>query len=245
MKKAWALILALVCLTTSFALAEQARGNAIAGSNAATLIEALENFGLEADGRSDAGKWEGECDDWQDARCSATVLSDEDGQIISATFEIRGKDVGLFDAVMNALDYDMANKAVAASYLKNAMKDKQDHETSFTIGDAAFTIRLTTATSVARIAINNWVSESKSTTKVYTMTVKYTSEIVELSDLLKVVQDVKVRAEADMGSKYLGTARKDELLTVLTPFYDENWHQVIYNGEVAYVWASYCELLQE
>lgn len=254
--KKWLLwLLALVCLTASVAVAEETEKSAIEGSNAETLITALKSFGLEeAKEPYKVGvqtKWEGEYDAGEDASCSATVFSYDSGRIASASFEMRGKDVGLFGHVVKSLDYTLGNKAVAESYLKTAMKEMEKNkgqdsqEKTFTIGDVLFTLRQTTSISVAGIYINGRaISESRSEVKTYTMKVEHTDDIVEMSNLLKVIRDVKVRTEADMGSKCLGTAKKDEILTVLTPFYNKDWHQVTYNGEVAYVWAGYCELLQ-
>lgn len=53
---------------------------------------------------------------------------------------------------------------------------------------------------------------------------------------------VNIRSEANAESRKVGSADKGEKLTVTQAFYSDKWHQILYDGEVCYVSAKYCDI---
>lgn len=246
MKKVFLVLVALVLALLVFpAFAENidTSTQGIAGSDVHALLDALEAFGIETPNpQTGEGKvlWTVRSADVNGVNCEYSILANENDEIISASFTMRGPDNGLFD-VAAAMSYDTANPNVAASFIKSGLKN----ESAMTIGDARFSIRNGTMTSTSSVSINGRTSSSTTKTTTYNLRIEYTSEPSGEILFVRLNHEAKLR-EADNGnSKYHGTAKKGEELMVITPFYSEDWHQIIYNGEIYFVYAEYCEFISE
>lgn len=246
MKRLFPLLVALILMLTAFpALAEDAAASTqgVAGSDVHALLSALEGFGISTpDPQTADGKtvWTSSREDVGGVTCSYSIAANADDQLISATFSMQEADNGLF-GVVAAMGYDAANPDVAASFIRSGLKK----ETAMTIGDARFSLKPQTSTSISSISIGGWSKSSTSTSTTYTLRVEHTDEPGGEITLVRLNHDAKLR-EADNGnSKYHGSAKKGEELMVITPFYSEQWHQIIYNGEVYFVFAEYCEFISE
>ena len=174
------------------------------------------------------------------ATCKFSMLATTDGEIISATFTMEASDNGLFDIVA-AMGYDTAKPEVASSFIKSSLKK----EASITIGDAHFSLKPGSVTSTSSISIGGWSRSSTSTITTYTLRVEYTDEPSGEIMLIKLNHEAKLREEPNGSSKYHGIAKKGEELMVTMPFYNDQWHQIIYNGEIRYVYSDYCEFIAE
>ena len=246
MKKVLSVLTAFALMLLSYpAFAESIDSSTqgIVGSDAHALLDAIQTFGIETPNpQTGEGKvlWTVRSADINGVNCEYSILANEAGEIISASFTMRGSDNGLF-AVAAAMSYDTANPDVAASFIKSGL----NKETAITIGDAHFSLRTGTMTSTSSISINGRTSSSTTKTTTYNLRIEYTSEASGEILLVKLNHEAKLR-EADNGnSKYHGTAKKGEELMVITPFYSEQWHQIIYNGEIYFVYADYCEFISE
>lgn len=244
MKKLFTVLFTLILtLTAISALAEDTTPQGIAGSDAAALADALKEFGLGAsqettsDGRL---SWSSRYETINGATCNYSMLATGAGEVISATFTVQNADNGLF-AVVAAMGYDAAMPDVAASFIKSNLKK----EAAMTIGDARFSLKPGSVTSTSSITIGTRTKSSTTTTKTYTLRIEYTSEASGEVSYATLNHDAKLREEPNGNSKYTGTAKKGEMLMVSAPFYNEQWHQIIYNGDVRYVYADYCEFVSE
>lgn len=56
-------------------------------------------------------------------------------------------------------------------------------------------------------------------------------------------KSVNIRQDASTESKKLGTLAKGDKLVLLQAFYMPKWHQVEYNGQVSYISANYCDIV--
>lgn len=57
-----------------------------------------------------------------------------------------------------------------------------------------------------------------------------------------VKKGVNIRSKANADSEKVGSAKAGERLTVTQAFYSEKWHQIMYDGQVCYVSANYCDI---
>lgn len=245
MKKVLALLLALL-LCCTFASAEEtdAARNSIAGSDAAALLEALENFGIRTP-YSEKNKrgytWEVEDEQVNGVECGYTILANEAGEIMEATFTMSEKDNGLFD-IAAAMNYDAANPDVAKSFVKSSLGS----DAELTIGDAKFTNKKQVSTSIVSISIGSWSRSSTSESTDYILKIEYTDEISEIQTIARITKNVNIRAENTADSKKLGSGNPGDEFIVLNAYFNgSNWHQILFKGAVAYVSANYCELKTE
>lgn len=245
MKKVLAFFLALL-LCCSFASAEEtdAARNSIAGSSASALLEALEDFGIDIPYRekTELGYvWKTSYEEVNGVRCGYSILANESGEIINATFTMREKDNGLFNIVA-AMNYDAANPAVAKSFVKSSLGT----DAALTIGDAKFSNKKQVSTSTASITIGSWSRSSTSKTTEYILKIEYTDEASDTQNVARITKNVNIRAKNTAESTKLGNGKVGDEFIVLTPYFDgSTWHQILFNGEVAYVSANYCELITE
>lgn len=56
---------------------------------------------------------------------------------------------------------------------------------------------------------------------------------------------VNIRVGAGLDQEIIGKARNDTEFTVTTAFYTDNWHQVLYENETAFIYADYFEVERE
>ncbi len=245
MKKVLALLLALL-LCCTFASAEETdlMRNSIAGSNVSTLLEALEDFGIEIPYRekSDQGyTWEAEYEQVNGVECGYTILANEAGEIMEATFTMSEKNNGLFDVVA-AMNYDAANPDVAKSFVKSSLGS----DAELTIGDAKFTNKKQVSTSIVSISVGGWSRSSTSESTEYILKIEYTDEVSEIQTIARITKNVNIRAENSAKSKKLGSGNPGDEFVVLNAYFNgSNWHQILFKGDVAYVSANYCELKTE
>lgn len=53
---------------------------------------------------------------------------------------------------------------------------------------------------------------------------------------------VHIRADASTRAKKLGSLKYGDPVEIVTPFYTENWHQILFDGQLAYISARYVEI---
>lgn len=58
----------------------------------------------------------------------------------------------------------------------------------------------------------------------------------------KVKSGVNIRSDATADSEKVGHASQGEMLIVTQEYYAPKWHQILYDGEIRYVSANYCEI---
>ena len=58
----------------------------------------------------------------------------------------------------------------------------------------------------------------------------------------KVKSGVNIRSDATADSEKVSHASQGEMLIVTQEYYNPKWHQILYDGEVRYVSANYCEI---
>ena len=68
-------------------------------------------------------------------------------------------------------------------------------------------------------------------------------EIPDNAEAIAVVtKAVNIRSKDNADSKKVGSAKAGDRLTVTQVFYSKKWHQILYDGEVCYVSANYCDI---
>ncbi|MBR4057895.1 MAG: SH3 domain-containing protein [Oscillospiraceae bacterium] len=66
--------------------------------------------------------------------------------------------------------------------------------------------------------------------------------VEESSDTAVVTKGVNIRSEASANSEKVGTAKPGDKLLVTQANYVKGWHQILYNGDIAYVSSKYVKL---
>lgn len=56
---------------------------------------------------------------------------------------------------------------------------------------------------------------------------------------------INVRESPSSKSKRLGQIKSDEEFWITEKYYNSNWHQVLYQGQLGYVYAKYCKLADD
>lgn len=60
----------------------------------------------------------------------------------------------------------------------------------------------------------------------------------------KITRGVNVRADATADSEKVGSLKQGETVTITKAYYNPKWHQILYEGEIRYISANYCEIEQ-
>lgn len=244
MKKVF--LLSLVLLMTFMSCIASADGissDGIKGSSVDALLSSLKSFGINTPEPRKYGElnvWESRYENVKDVQTHYSIYANNAGEIVSATFSMNVSDNGLFDVVA-LMDYDLSNKLVTSSFMKSSI----DKETNITVGDAKFSLHPETSTSVSSITIGSRTWSEKTTYTTYYLDVEYTEDVSGDIVLVKLNHEAKLREEPNGNSKYHGAAKKGEELAVIMPFYNEDWHQIMYNGEIYFVYADYCEFITQ
>ena len=58
----------------------------------------------------------------------------------------------------------------------------------------------------------------------------------------KITRGVNVRADATADSEKVGSLKQGETVTITKAYYNPKWHQILYEGEIRYISANYCEI---
>ena len=238
------LLLLVAALCAAPSLAEEEKAVGIAGSDAHAVLDALEAFGIptpEPQKKANGSVWESTEVEIDGVRSSYTVSANAEGELVKATFYMEGKKNDLF-ACAAAIAYDAANPQRAAQFVKsNTGKEK-----TTIIGDAEFALSVRTTVSTSSISIGGWSRSSTSETKTYVLRIAQ-NDLLSSGEgaIAKVTKGVNIRAEDNADSERLGHAQEGEELVVLKAFYSPKWHQIYHDGQVAYVSASYCEIVSE
>lgn len=61
----------------------------------------------------------------------------------------------------------------------------------------------------------------------------------------KITRGVNVRADATADSEKVGSLKQGETVTITKAYYNPKWHQILYEGEIRYISANYCEIEEQ
>lgn len=242
MKKALTIIAFVALLFSSFAIAEQSNDSrsTIQGSDVKSYLAMFEEFGIATPQpiKTESGeRYTAENVSINGALCSYLIESNEAGEISAAYFVMENKDNGFFD-VAAKMPYESAIPSYASSFVKSSIGD----DATTTIGDAVFSVFDASYFNGSRITVGNKVvAQDGYEVKLYRMMIVYTDEPVTMS-CANVIRDVRVRASSSTNAKLLGTLKSGETAVLVTPFYNDEWHEILYNGEIGYIWAAYTEI---
>lgn len=241
MKRVVALFVVFLCIFISCAFAEEENTlNGIAGSNVYEVLNALEEFGIptpEAEKTDYGFTWESEKVSVKGTRSNYVLNAKDNGEIINGSFHMDNADNGLFNLVA-AIAYSASDSKTAASFIKSNLKK----DASRMIGDAKFTLSPLTSISMSSITIGSRTYSDTSKSTEYVLKIEYVDRSA-IKAIARITKGVNIRAEDNADSKKLGTASAGDELVVIQEFYNPKWHQIEYNGQIAYVSASYCEII--
>ena len=233
------LLLFAICTLVS-GLAEGEEGLGIVGSDVNAVLASPEEFGIPIptpEVKADERVWKSDEVTVGGVPSSYTIVANKDGEIVRASFNMRGKKNDLFNSVAE-IEYDAADTKRAAQFVKS----NTGKEASTIIGDAEFELSVLTSVSTSSISIGGWSKTSRSETKNYVLKIEYNDLLSRGGLVAKVTKSVNIRAKDNSDSARVGHADAGDELIVTQAYYSPKWHQINYNGQICYVSAGYCEI---